>query len=94
MYMLTVNIRVLTAGFYVSIDQIPSWIRWLQYLSFFKYAYDALIITEFTDAEIAAGGFNIIVPHYGAVLGILIGFAIAFRVFAYILLKVFFKAKK
>jgi len=34
-------------GFYVDIDNIPVWVRWLRYFSFLKYSYDALIINEF-----------------------------------------------
>lgn len=83
---------VLTAGFYVSIAQIPVWIRWLQYLSFIKYSYDALIMTELTGVDLSS--FNIILASYGGVLGLLIAFIVGFRVIAFILLKIFFKQKK
>ena len=38
---------LLFTNFMVSLDQIPVWIRWIQWLDPFKYLVDALSITEF-----------------------------------------------
>jgi len=38
---------LLFANFLVSLDQIPVWIRWLQWIDVFKYMINALSITEF-----------------------------------------------
>eukprot|EP01104_Vermistella_antarctica_P007666 TRINITY_DN187_c0_g2_i3.p1 TRINITY_DN187_c0_g2~~TRINITY_DN187_c0_g2_i3.p1 ORF type:complete len:261 (+),score=73.13 TRINITY_DN187_c0_g2_i3:309-1091(+) len=38
----------LTAGFFVSIDNIPVWFRWTQYMTPMKYLYDSMIINEFS----------------------------------------------
>ena len=38
---------ILFTNFMVSLDQIPVWIRWLQWIDPFKYVVDCLSITEF-----------------------------------------------
>lgn len=35
------------AGFIISFDQMAPWIGWLSYLSFSKYGYQALMLTEY-----------------------------------------------
>ena len=40
---------MLFTNFLVSLDQIPVWIRWIEWLDPFKYLVDALSITEFKD---------------------------------------------
>ena len=40
---------LLFTNFLVSLDQIPVWIRWIQWLDPFKFLVDALSITEFQD---------------------------------------------
>ena len=42
-------ISMLVSGFYASIDGIPSFFRWLQYINPLRYLFDALIINEFAD---------------------------------------------
>jgi len=41
--------QVLFSGFYVSIDLIPVWLRWLQWLSPLTYANRILVVDEFYD---------------------------------------------
>ncbi|KAI6242749.1 hypothetical protein M3Y99_00181500 [Aphelenchoides fujianensis] len=36
----------LTGGLYTNITKIPAWIRWIQYLSWFRFGYEALIVNE------------------------------------------------
>jgi len=38
---------MLFAGLYANESSIPVWIRWFQYVSPFKYAYEAAITNEF-----------------------------------------------
>ena len=33
-------------GFYISLNVIPTWIRWLAYLSIYKYAFEAFVATQ------------------------------------------------
>eukprot|EP00698_Gefionella_okellyi_P012708 TRINITY_DN3436_c0_g3_i2.p1 TRINITY_DN3436_c0_g3~~TRINITY_DN3436_c0_g3_i2.p1 ORF type:complete len:1137 (-),score=253.62 TRINITY_DN3436_c0_g3_i2:2148-5558(-) len=37
----------LFAGFFVNIQTIPVYLSWLQYVSYFKWAYEALVVNEF-----------------------------------------------
>ena len=37
----------LFTNFMVSLDQIPAWIRWLQWIDIFKYTIEGLAITEY-----------------------------------------------
>ena len=40
-------VAMLVSGFYASIDAIPSFFRWLQYINPLRYLFDSLIINEF-----------------------------------------------
>eukprot|EP01083_Nonionella_stella_P117746 351218_1 len=40
---------LLFTNFLVSLEQIPAWIRWIQWLNPFKYIVDAVCLTEFQD---------------------------------------------
>ena len=44
-------ISMLVAGFYVNVDSIPVWFRWLQYTTPVRYLYDALLVNEFKDTD-------------------------------------------
>lgn len=43
---LTMIIQYLFTGFIISFDQMPVWLRWLQYPSFLKYAFQAFAIVS------------------------------------------------
>jgi ATP-binding cassette, subfamily G (WHITE), eye pigment precursor transporter len=43
---------MLFAGFFVNQDNIPIWLIEFQYLSFFKYGYQALMLNEYTDLKL------------------------------------------
>ncbi|GMI05438.1 hypothetical protein TrRE_jg721 [Triparma retinervis] len=47
--------QMLFAGFFVSTDQIPSYLRWAQYLCSLKYAMNILSIIEFGDGACQEG---------------------------------------
>ncbi|KAI6228205.1 ABC transporter domain-containing protein [Aphelenchoides besseyi] len=36
----------LTGGLYTNVAKMPVWIRWIQYLSWFRFGYEALIVNE------------------------------------------------
>jgi len=40
---------MLFGGFYININSIPVWLRWLQYLSLYKWGFQALATNEFHD---------------------------------------------
>jgi hypothetical protein len=44
---------MLFAGFFVNQDQIPVWLIEFQYLSIFKYGYQALMLNEYTGLDLA-----------------------------------------
>ena len=39
------------SGFFVNLAALPNWLSWIQYISFFKYAFRAAVINEFTDLK-------------------------------------------
>mmetsp|Transcript_12407 Transcript_12407/g.21004 ORF Transcript_12407/g.21004 Transcript_12407/m.21004 type:complete len:659 (+) Transcript_12407:234-2210(+) len=41
-------IMLIFGGFFINTNSIPVYFIWLQYLSFFKYSYEAAIVNEFT----------------------------------------------
>jgi len=43
-----ITIMLLFGGFYVNESNIPDWLIWLFYISPFKYAFEALMLNEFT----------------------------------------------
>jgi len=43
---------MLFAGFFVSSDNIPAFLIEFQYMSFFKYGYQALMLNEYTDLSL------------------------------------------
>lgn len=42
------NIMLLATGYYIALTQLPPWLRWLQWISHYKYGYEALVRIEFT----------------------------------------------
>ena len=44
---------MLFAGFFVSSDNIPIFLIEFQYISFFKYSYQALMLNQYEDLELA-----------------------------------------
>jgi ABC-type multidrug transport system permease subunit len=38
---------VLLGGFFISAENLPVWIAWARWISFMKYAYEAVLINEF-----------------------------------------------
>ena len=47
-------------GFYISLNVIPTWIRWLAYLSIYKYAFEAFVATQ---VRVCASQFLRLLPY-------------------------------
>ena len=43
------TILSVTGGLMVNVEQLPSWISWVQYLSWFRFGYENFIVNEFDD---------------------------------------------
>ncbi|KAI8823548.1 uncharacterized protein EV422DRAFT_359919 [Fimicolochytrium jonesii] len=56
--------QMLFAGFLLNQDQIPSALRWIQYLSVFRYAYEALVVNDLSGLTIQdnVSGVGLSVP--------------------------------
>ena len=61
------------AGFFKSLDDIPSWFAWIQYISPFKYGYEMLVVNEFTDLpiECSIGNYTCGIDNGNQVLRVL-----------------------
>jgi len=58
---------MLFAGFYINLDSVPIFFVWLQYLSYFKYSFEAAAINQFSRIENIPGcGANETCPASGA----------------------------
>ena len=49
---------MLFAGFFINQDNIPSYLAPIHYVAIYKYAYQALMINEFTDLDIPCMNSN------------------------------------
>jgi len=92
----------LFGGFFINLDSIPIFLRWLQYVSFFKYGFAGVAITEWQDKTIGCdpgeqciysqGGGNQVLQllsidsTLGFNIGILFVLLFGFRIVAYFLL--------
>ena len=92
----------LFAGYYVSINSIPVWLRWIQYLSLFKWSFQAVAVNEFHDAtftcspgeicSITSGNqvlqeLNMTYPSdLWVAIGVLAGLTVLFRLLAFVFL--------
>ncbi|XP_011408115.2 PREDICTED: ABC transporter G family member ARB_01379-like [Amphimedon queenslandica] len=43
---LTYVVQMLFGGVLLTLDTIPVWIRWLQYVSLFRYSIEAIVVNE------------------------------------------------
>ena len=85
---------MLFAGFLIFIHNIPPALRWLQWLSYFRYSFEACCVAVFQGTPQAGLldssflGFND--PQtstYGFDIGMLILFFVLFKVLAYLILR-------
>lgn len=47
---------VLTVGFYRPVSELPKWIRWTSWLSYFRYSYEGAIYVEYVGRSIELDG--------------------------------------
>jgi len=47
-------------GFYINIDNIPIYYKWIYYISFFRYSYEALLANEFRGLQFACNNSSCI----------------------------------
>ena len=40
---------ILFGGFYINIESLPVWLRWVQYLSLMRFAFEGLCVNEMKD---------------------------------------------
>ncbi|KAL7644554.1 UNVERIFIED_CONTAM: hypothetical protein RMT77_004091 [Armadillidium vulgare] len=89
---------MLFGGFYINSGDIPKYISWLQYLSWFMYGFESLSINQWDGYNITTEN-NTIVPgnvvletlkfeedDFGVDLGAILGLAVGFRLVAFLLL--------
>jgi len=44
-------LNILFAGFFIPEDNIPVWLRWIQYTSFIKYSFSAMTLAQFENTQ-------------------------------------------
>ena len=42
---------MLFGGFFLNSGSVPAWLAWLQYLSWFMYSFEALLVTQWEGVE-------------------------------------------
>jgi len=92
---------IIFGGFFINTLSIPAYFSWLEYVSFFKYGFEALAINEFQDkvigcdpgenCDVTDGNKVIInlgldINNFWRDIGILLALLIGFRIFSYFFL--------
>lgn len=77
---------MLFGGLYISLDQIPSFLRWLKDISFFKYTFEILGINQFRGNAFALELYAFNENDYMSDFYWLIGLALAFRFLSFVFL--------
>ena len=49
---------LLFCGFFIVLDQIKPFLRWLQYFSYFRYSFESVVLAVFEDLEFNCGSGN------------------------------------
>eukprot|EP00388_Colpodella_angusta_P037626 GDKK01042088.1.p1 GENE.GDKK01042088.1~~GDKK01042088.1.p1 ORF type:complete len:273 (-),score=21.45 GDKK01042088.1:221-1039(-) len=57
---------LIPSGFLINLDSIPVIWRWIKYISFFRYGFEAMVINEFVGLEFANGDGNCTAPSSNA----------------------------
>ncbi|CAI2349121.1 unnamed protein product [Caenorhabditis sp. 36 PRJEB53466] len=53
----------LTGGLFTNVSEMHGWISWVQYLSWFRYGYESLVVNQFEDAKFDNITCKAIDPH-------------------------------
>eukprot|EP00741_Cyanophora_paradoxa_P023432 tig00021582_g22636.t1 len=93
-------IMMLFGGFFITFSSIPKYFIWIEYLSFFKYAYESFIRNEFEGAtfcdpapgacitgESVIRSMSLSERSVGVSLLILLGMVVAYRLLAFFFLR-------
>ena len=48
---LVVILMLMFSGYFLNLQDVPAWIGWIKYVSFIRYAFEALMVNEFKDAS-------------------------------------------
>lgn len=48
---ITTVLFLMFGGFYITLDSIPVYYKWIYYISYFRYAYESLLANEFRGLE-------------------------------------------
>lgn len=60
---LVLVLYLIPSGFLINLDSIPIIWRWIKYISFFRYGFEALVINEFDGLVFSNGDPNCTVPY-------------------------------
>ncbi|KAL1923307.1 uncharacterized protein VTP21DRAFT_8287 [Calcarisporiella thermophila] len=99
---------MLFGGFLLNKDVTPKWLGWLQYLSFFNYGFEAMIVNEMSGLMLrdkGFGGFQIpsdaILTRFGfnpdaymRDILVLVGLLVGLLIIAYVCLRVFVRERR
>jgi len=84
---------MLFSGFLVKLDDIPAFLRWIQWLSYFHYSFEGCTVAVFENSPLskpvlqALGFENEHTSLYGFSIGMLLLFFAFFRILAYTILR-------
>lgn len=80
---------ILFSGLFKNQDDYPAWIGWIEYISPYKYAFEALCVNEYTGLIFRPDPLKLLGFKIGMwnCIYILIAFAIGYRIMAYSFLK-------
>ena len=90
--------QILFLGFFIQINQLPSWLQWVQYLVATKYGLNLALLTEFDPTlclpQNCPAWANILVFNdvkgdlIGVYIGILMALFVGFRFLALVVLHI------
>eukprot|EP01097_Dermamoeba_algensis_P008191 TRINITY_DN535_c0_g2_i1.p1 TRINITY_DN535_c0_g2~~TRINITY_DN535_c0_g2_i1.p1 ORF type:complete len:502 (-),score=110.74 TRINITY_DN535_c0_g2_i1:891-2396(-) len=87
-------IFMLFGGFFAPLQHVQVWLSWLQWISFFKYEFEILMVNEFDGQEEVLSGFNLSKSNLLRNLLILLALFFFFRLTAYLFLRFLNKEKR
>lgn len=106
---ITTVLFLMFGGFYINIDNIPVYYKWLYYVSYFRYAYEVLVTNELEGLKFTCQDGDPVCIPTGEVqllrlgmsnveiwqnIGILAAMVVGYRIIAYICLRFLYKEKR
>jgi len=102
-------LMIMFGGFYLSIESIPIWLKWLEVFSFLQYGFTGLLRVQFKDETFSCSQANLCLRtgeewledlgvageqySYWASFGKVAALAVGFRFLAYLSLRFCFRRK-